>query len=134
MTINDDASMDFKLATMQAFGTLTDAWIPAEKDGVPIDQEYQIVFRYRVNEAIDYLGAADKALAKDKGDKALKALSKGLEVNPYDLALLEKRAEVYELMGNTEMAQTDRDRLSELKKDLFAVNNIATDGSILVTN
>ena len=133
VAIDQNASMNFRLATMTAFSSLQGDWVPATEDGAAVDKDYKMVFRFRTSSPpIDYRKSADKAVEKGKLDKGIKLLTKAIDDNPFDRATYLARAELYTQMGMEDEANADKAEAANLQRSIFAVYGIVADGATQV--
>jgi tetratricopeptide (TPR) repeat protein len=114
-------------SAFNAINQLDKNWAPAKVNGNPIDKKYTIVYRYRfyVNVKPDDLKSeAEGYVKKKKYDKALKSYNEAIEDNPYDYKLFESRAQIKELLGDSDGSKLDHKASAILLSDVMAVETI----------
>ncbi len=129
VNIDNTPSMNLSISTMSAFSSLGASWEPAMDAGQAVDKKYKMVFRYRMASTImDYKKSAEKAMEKDKADKALKIISKGISDNPFDKSLYAVRADIHTKLGMEEEAKNDQKLMDQIENEILAVYNISSSG------
>lgn len=129
--IIDSPDLILTKSCAEVLKVLDGKWVPASKNGEPIDKAYLIVFRHHI-----YMGsvppskkeAAARLFDRGKYEKALKLYNKEIESNPYDHVLYDCRSEVRAKLGDPEKAAEDALISKKLSDDIFSVIDITAIG------
>jgi len=118
-------------SSITSFNNLGNEWSPCINNGIPIDKEYLIVFKYRI-----YLNTqpsndnekAERFVKKQKYDKALKYIDAAIIENPFGYKLFDTRSKIKEMLGDTEGAKKDSEQSSRLQNEIITLVDVIAIG------
>lgn len=109
-------------SSLDALKIIGDGWSPCISNGIPIDKEYYIVFRYRISSDTPPSVANEsiiRAIKNKKYEKALKYINAEIKENPFDYKLFDARSKIYELLGDNDNAKKDTEQYNLLKNNVM---------------
>jgi hypothetical protein len=131
LTVVSSPDQAFTTSAVLAFNKLEDEWSPAIINNDPVDKNYLIVFRYRKYMDIqpyDYKGRIKDLLSKQKYKEALKTLNRAINDNKYSKELLESRAKVKRILGDSEGAEVDELAATKLNDEILSLITVQVVG------
>ncbi len=117
--------------SMNSFNNLKNEWSPCINNGISIDKQYLIAYRYRIyfNELPpnDY-EKAQRMINKQKYDKALYFIDAAIKENPFDYKLFDTRSKLKEMLGDAVGAKYDSEQSTKLQNDIITVVDVTVTG------